>query len=303
MKNIEFNCIIHRARIKVHHVFNTAAWDVIKKVAREIPVWINDPNSTNSFGCDCDGSVKEVLQNIFIFRERFFESGALKEKISLTMVAQAHHQNEGAGERNGCTVAQNHTNTQGLTGLSPEESKLLDECEKVITKHFAAFFEVGSALLRIREGKLYRAESSTFEEYCRKRWGMGRFNAYRQMQAAGVMKNLLTMVNTPPPESERQVRPLVGMKPEAAGRVWKTAVQKAGGEKVTGEMVKEAARELNLKREVNKTRPRESWQDWIEPLLKEALAMTRAGNRDAVQELLYKAILRVEVGRSPESDV
>lgn len=213
------------------------------------------------------------------------------------MVAQAHPQNGAAGEQDCCTVATNHVKHQTLTRLSTEESKLLDSCEKVISKHVTTFFEVGEALAKIRDGKLYRAEFKTFEEYCRKRWGMGRFNAYRQMQAAGVMQNLLTMVNTSMPENERQVRALVGLKPDVAGRVWKRSVANAAGQKVTGKLVDKVAKELdNSERTTSRTHNRESWQDLVEPLLKVALKKTQEGDRDAVQDLLFKVTLRLEVG-------
>jgi hypothetical protein len=233
-----------------------------------------------------------------IFRERFPDSGALKEKIPIIMVAQAHHQNGGAGEQDCSLLAHKSVKHQRLARLSAEEDSLLQSCENVIAKHLAAFFEVGEALMKIRDGKLYRAEFKTFEEYCRKRWGMGRFNAYRQTQAAGVMKNLLTMVNTPLPESERQVRPLVGLKPEAAEQVWKTAVDQAAGTKVTGKLVEKVTKELATKKSgPSKIQRRESWQDLVEPLLKDALRQTQVGNRSAVEELLFKVTLRLQVGQ------
>jgi hypothetical protein len=34
-------------------------------------------------------------------------------------------------------------------------------------------FEAGAALEKIREGRLYREQYPTFEDYCLKRWGPG----------------------------------------------------------------------------------------------------------------------------------
>ena len=46
------------------------------------------------------------------------------------------------------------------------------ETERVDERGLGTFSEVESALAEIDKGKLYRAEFSTFEDYCQKRWGM-----------------------------------------------------------------------------------------------------------------------------------
>jgi hypothetical protein len=48
----------------------------------------------------------------------------------------------------------------------------------------AAFFEVGNALVRIRENKLYRATHLTFDRYCQESWNIGRSYAWRVMGVA-----------------------------------------------------------------------------------------------------------------------
>ena len=57
--------------------------------------------------------------------------------------------------------------------LAALEICTLAECEDVINRGLATFVEVGNALLRIRDERLYRAEFGTFEAYCRQRWQMG----------------------------------------------------------------------------------------------------------------------------------
>lgn len=186
---------------------------------------------------------------------------------------------------------------QELTHLSNEEESLLRTCESVITEYLAAFFEVGSALTEIRDRGLYRAGFGSFEEY----WGIGRHNAYRQIQGAAVMKHLLTMVNTPLPKSERQIRPLVGLGPELTCRIWELAVQNAKGKNLTGKMVEEAARSLGTCK--NRGRNRDSWQQLVAPLLREALRQVEIGDRESVRDLLYKATLRLDVGGSRSIEV
>jgi hypothetical protein len=48
--------------------------------------------------------------------------------------------------------------------------KALAQCEGVIERGMKSFIEVGTALLKIRDERLYRENYGTFEEYCRKRW-------------------------------------------------------------------------------------------------------------------------------------
>jgi hypothetical protein len=67
---------------------------------------------------------------------------------------------------------------------------------------------VGNALLDIRDGRLYREEFGTFEEYCQQRWKMSRIRAHQLIQATEIASDLLTDVNTPKPTNEFQLRPL-----------------------------------------------------------------------------------------------
>ena len=89
------------------------------------------------------------------------------------------------------------------------EMNKLEKCETVIANGLKTFVDVGTALLEIRDGKLYRKDFDTFENYCRGRWkGMPRQQAYRLMDAAEVIKNLSPMGDMPLPVNERQARPL-----------------------------------------------------------------------------------------------
>jgi hypothetical protein len=53
-----------------------------------------------------------------------------------------------------------------------------------------AFFEAGKALSELRDRRLYRSTHSTFEEYCKDRFGFERRHPYRLIEAAGVIDNL-----------------------------------------------------------------------------------------------------------------
>lgn len=138
-----------------------------------------------------------------------------------------------------------------LTGgsLTYCERAALLECEKTIRASLRTFFEVGRALHEINRRKLYRETHSTFSAYCQDKWKMGRFYAYRLMNAAKVVQQLLTSVNTPLPIHECQVRPMTKLSASAIPRVWSVAVSIAAGRQVKIADVKEAIdREGNRKR-------------------------------------------------------
>jgi len=55
-----------------------------------------------------------------------------------------------------------------------------------LLRGLATFVEVGQALMKIRDARLYRETHETFESYCRERWGWSRRHANRTIQAAEV---------------------------------------------------------------------------------------------------------------------
>lgn len=99
----------------------------------------------------------------------------------------------------------------------------LGELEAVIEGGLRTFVEVGAALLEIRDRRLYREQGfKTFEDYCQERWKWSRRHVNRQIEAAGVVRNLGPMGPTVP-ENERQARQLVPLPPEEQREVWKSA--------------------------------------------------------------------------------
>ena len=117
------------------------------------------------------------------------------------------------------------------------------ECERVIERGLNTFVEVGAALLEIRDSRLYKDGYSTFEDYCRERWGMERRHAYRLMDAAQVVENVSPGTQTIP-ASERQARPLVGLPPEQQFQVWQQVVETAPEGKITGAFVQEVVQRV-----------------------------------------------------------
>ncbi|MGO9022524.1 MAG: DUF5131 family protein [Syntrophobacteraceae bacterium] len=114
-----------------------------------------------------------------------------------------------------------------------EKSQLLKH-EEIISKNLTAFYEVGTALITIRDGRLYRETHTTFEVYCRERWGMSRFYAHRLIGASEVVVDLLPIGNIssaepeiPLPANESQARPLSKVPSKKRREVWREAVETA----------------------------------------------------------------------------
>ena len=79
--------------------------------------------------------------------------------------------------------------------LTPIEQNNLVELEATIEKNLKSFYEVGFALMQIRDNKLYRENYITFEHYCKEKWRMSRPRAYQLIAAAEVQDNLSTNVD------------------------------------------------------------------------------------------------------------
>lgn len=123
------------------------------------------------------------------------------------------------------------------------EQDKLTQCETVIENGLRTFVDVGTALLEIRDEKLYRKDHDTFEDYCRGRWNMSRIHAHRMIEAAGVTNNLLPIGNILP-ANESQARPLTQLEPDQQREAWQKVIEKAPSTGITAALVLEAAREI-----------------------------------------------------------
>ena len=118
--------------------------------------------------------------------------------------------------------------------LTSAEQKRLCELEGLIRDNFLAYVTVGSALLEIRESRLYRnREGRTWERYCRELWDMSHQRADQLIAAKSVAENLTTIVvknNGSPdwellPATESQARELVELAPEEQRKVWRYLIE------------------------------------------------------------------------------
>lgn len=123
--------------------------------------------------------------------------------------------------------------------LSFIEKSELQQCETIIEEGLRTFVDVGGALLKIRDKKLYRQEYSTFEEYINKRWDISKRHAYRLIDAANITDNLKSDPGVTLPQFEKHARPLKNLEPEEQREVWAEIVDTAPEGKITSKFVEE----------------------------------------------------------------
>jgi hypothetical protein len=122
--------------------------------------------------------------------------------------------------------------------LSKSEAAELAECEEVLRGGLRWWVDSGSALDRIREGRLYRATHPTFEDYCRTEWGISRVHAHRLIDAAGLV---LPIGNSglPAPATESVARELLGAPEDERIDLWREVLEVAADGKVTAKTVRD----------------------------------------------------------------
>lgn len=102
------------------------------------------------------------------------------------------------------------------------------ELELVIERGMETFVEVGSALLTIRDDRLYLPKNGgqhdTFEDYCQDRWGFSRQRAHQMIEAASVVGEMSKIFDTPPQRESHAAAFAHIPDPESRADVWKRAV-------------------------------------------------------------------------------
>lgn len=101
---------------------------------------------------------------------------------------------------------------QTVTRLERSRFKKLDE---LVQMHGRLFVHVGQALKEIRDGKLYREQFDTFEDYVAQRCGWSVRRAYQLVEAAETVTALNADSVNPGSHfsDEKAVRPLVSLAP------------------------------------------------------------------------------------------
>ncbi|WP_254446879.1 hypothetical protein [Dolichospermum sp. UHCC 0259] len=134
----------------------------------------------------------------------------------------------------------NHTEivvNSELTELSTDEWRDRIFLERQVEK---AFYTAAKALKEIRDRRLYRSTHSTFENYCRSRFGFTHRHVNYLIAGSLVVDNLVgTNGSQILPTNERQVRPLVSLEPEQQRLAWQKAVEQGGGKIPSGRQVQD----------------------------------------------------------------
>ena len=128
-----------------------------------------------------------------------------------------------------------------LIVLSRQEQQELAALESTIQRNLSSFYEIGIALMTIRDKRLYRDGFDTFEHYCRERWQFARNYANKLIASSQVIENLNK--GTIVPKTESQARPLTKLEPEQQKEVWEKAVQTAPEGKITARHVQKIVNE------------------------------------------------------------
>ena len=125
--------------------------------------------------------------------------------------------------------------------ISLLELKTLHKCEAVIASGIRKFLDVGNALSKIRDAKLYRGDYATFEQYCQEKWEFSSSRA-RQLIAAVTITESVTTGNTF--QDERATRALNAVPADSRQAVVDLATEKADGKPLTAKIIKQSAAEV-----------------------------------------------------------
>jgi hypothetical protein len=123
-----------------------------------------------------------------------------------------------------------------VEALSVVEKSRIEVLEDKVKTGLRTFYEVGSALMEIREGRLYRAKYKTFEEYCREKWDIVASRARQLIASAETYENIKSVTKVTP-LTERQTRPLVSLTPGEQREVWGRVIESTPPEEITARVV------------------------------------------------------------------
>lgn len=148
------------------------------------------------------------------------------------------------------------------TALTTAETQELEDLEAVVSNGMGSFVEVGTALLAIRDKRLWRGVAESFQGFCQVRWGFSRRRANQLIEASEIVGTLgakngdgATSNGDPGkilPANDFQVRALKDTPPEKRKEVWDKAVETAPKDKETGKPKPTAAHVKRVVKEETK---------------------------------------------------
>jgi len=148
-----------------------------------------------------------------------------------------------------------------MTNLAMQQMSLeLKANEEIIKRGWGTVLEVGRALQRIRDNKLYRIMHSTFEGYCRETFSMSRSYAYRVIDAAAYIEE---KTNEMSPNGDKVNGDSTIPTTEGQARAQKKAKKKA---KKKAEKVVQQPTARQVEQAVQEVRAASQDDPWEEPL-------------------------------------
>lgn len=155
--------------------------------------------------------------------------------------------------------------------LTPDEEERYLADLKTIRKGVAVFYEVGKALERVKDGKLYRSDYPTWDKFCKAELANSTRHADRCIESAKIVEDLLDGESDKPfievlaevenalPKNEAQARPLKRLKTrEERKKAWSLVQQKARerSQPITAEIIIEAVNEVSPKKVKTEPKPK-----------------------------------------------
>ena len=114
----------------------------------------------------------------------------------------------------------------------------LRKCEKIISAGMVTFLDVGEALCKIRDEKLYREKYSSFKTYCKEKWEFSDSRARQLIGGSEIAKGVESVTRVTL-SNEKQARPLAKLPEEERSAAWNEAVEVAGGKAPTAKQVEQ----------------------------------------------------------------
>jgi hypothetical protein len=193
----------------------------------------------------------------------------------------------------------------GRDVLSPKERAELAQYERTIEQGKTHFVNVGEALQKIRDKRLFRENNRTFDAYLKDRWGFGRIYALNQIDFSEVVQNLVKK-KLPVPAHEATARAIGRFSKPDQPKVWKEALKLAGKNEPSSGQVRQVAIDLGLVRPAQKpSKPAEpmsyeSWWDQFVEAVDDVITSSDLGTKE-LESRLIATILDL-IGSVQESD-